>query len=174
MNGNQNSVAEICKTLSAADLDKNTEVFIGCPSIYIMYARSLLPCEIHIAGQNCYKVASGAFTGEISPAMLKDCGANWVILGHSERRQIFKESDELIAEKAEHALAQGLKVIACIGETLEERKCGKTNEFVARQMCAYAQKIKDWKDVVLLMSLYGLLAQAKQPLPNKLKKFMHS
>lgn len=149
MNGDQKSIAEIAKTLSSAALDPNTEVVIGCPAIYLMYARNLLPCELGLAGQNAYKVAKGAFTGEISPAMLKDIGADWVILGHSERRAIFGESDALIAEKAEHALAEGLKVIACIGETLEEREAGKTNEVVARQMCAYAQKIKDWKNVVV-------------------------
>lgn len=76
--------------------------------------------------------------------MLKDIGVNWVILGHSERRQIFGESDELIAEKVAFALSNGLKVIACIGETLEERESGKTEEVVFRQTQAIANKIKDW------------------------------
>ncbi|KAH8308226.1 hypothetical protein KR059_008459, partial [Drosophila kikkawai] len=167
MNGDQKSIADICKTLSGAALDPNTEVVIGCPSIYLMYARNLLPCELGLAGQNAYKVAKGAFTGEISPAMLKDIGADWVILGHSERRAIFKESDELIAEKAEHALAEGLKVIACIGETLEEREAGKTNEVVARQMCAYAQKIKDWKNVVVAYEPVWAIGTGKTATPDQ-------
>ncbi|XP_016980209.1 triosephosphate isomerase [Drosophila rhopaloa] len=167
MNGDQKSIAEIAKTLSSASLDPNTEVVIGCPAIYLMYARNLLPCELGLAGQNAYKVAKGAFTGEISPAMLKDIGADWVILGHSERRAIFNESDALIAEKAEHALAEGLKVIACIGETLEEREAGKTNEVVARQMCAYAQKIKDWKNVVVAYEPVWAIGTGKTATPDQ-------
>ncbi|XP_016951086.1 triosephosphate isomerase isoform X1 [Drosophila biarmipes] len=167
MNGDQKSIAEIAKTLSTASLDPNTEVVIGCPAIYLMYARNLLPCEVGLAGQNAYKVAKGAFTGEISPAMLKDIGADWVILGHSERRAIFNESDALIAEKAEHALAEGLKVIACIGETLEEREAGKTNEVVARQMCAYAQKIKDWKNVVVAYEPVWAIGTGKTATPDQ-------
>ncbi|EDV53108.1 triosephosphate isomerase isoform X1 [Drosophila erecta] len=167
MNGDQKSIAEIAKTLSSASLDPNTEVVIGCPAIYLMYARNLLPCELGLAGQNAYKVAKGAFTGEISPAMLKDIGADWVILGHSERRAVFGESDALIAEKAEHALAEGLKVIACIGETLEEREAGKTNEVVARQMCAYAQKIKDWKNVVVAYEPVWAIGTGKTATPDQ-------
>lgn len=79
----------------------------GLPRPYLSLARSLLPETIGVAAQNCYKVAKGAFTGEISPAMLKDLGLGWVILGHSERRAIFGETDELIAEKVAHALAEG-------------------------------------------------------------------
>ncbi|XP_023163550.1 triosephosphate isomerase isoform X2 [Drosophila hydei] len=167
MNGDQKSIAEICKVLSDAPLDANTEVVIGCPAIYLMFARNLLPCSIGVAGQNSYKVAKGAFTGEISPAMLKDIGADWVILGHSERRAIFNESDELIAEKAEHALSEGLKVIACIGESLEEREAGKTNDVVARQMCAYAKKIKDWTNVVVAYEPVWAIGTGKTATPDQ-------
>lgn len=76
--------------------------------------------------------------------MLKDLNINWVILGHSERRAIFGESDELIANKVAFALKNGLKVIACIGETLQERESGKTEEVVFRQTKAIADKIQDW------------------------------
>lgn len=110
LNGDKASIAEICKTLSTGPLDPNVDVIIGCPAPYLEYTRGLLPQNIRVAGQNCYKVAKGAFTGEQSPAMLKDVGADWVIIGHSERRTIFNESDELIAEKVAHALAEGLNV----------------------------------------------------------------
>lgn len=89
------------------------EVVVGVPSIYLTYVKSILPSNIGIAGQNAYKVAKGAFTGEISPAMLMDNGIPWVILGHSERRNVFGETDELVAEKVAHALESGLKVIFC-------------------------------------------------------------
>lgn len=76
--------------------------------------------------------------------MVKDVGAEWVILGHSERRAIFGETDNLIAEKVAHALAEGLRVIACVGETLQEREQGQTEAVVFRQIKAIADKVTDW------------------------------
>lgn len=76
--------------------------------------------------------------------MIKDVGATWVILGHSERRTIFGEQDELIAEKVAHCLENGLNVLACIGETLAERDGGQTEEVVFRQTKAIADKVTDW------------------------------
>lgn len=76
--------------------------------------------------------------------MIKDVCCDWVILGHSERRAIFGETDGLIAEKVKHALDEGMKVIACIGETLEERECGKTQEVVNRQVKALSSAIDNW------------------------------
>lgn len=81
--------------------------------------------------------------------MIKDVGCGWVILGHSERRNIFEETDELVGEKVFQALAEGLKVIACIGELLSEREAGKTMEVVSRQIKAIADKVADWNNVVI-------------------------
>lgn len=69
------------------------EVLIGVPFVYLDYVKEKAPCSIYVAAQNCFKTEKGAFTGEISPNMLKDIGIDWVILGHSERRQLFNESD---------------------------------------------------------------------------------
>src|SRR5690606_39524261 len=79
---------------------------------------------------------SGAYTGEVSAPMLLESGARWVILGHSERRQYFGETDEFVREKVRAALAAGLRPIACIGETLEEREANRTLEVVFRQLDA--------------------------------------
>ncbi|XP_013107065.1 triosephosphate isomerase [Stomoxys calcitrans] len=167
MNGDKQSITELCKLLSGATLDENTEIVLGCPFVYINFARDLLPCKFNVAGQNCYKVPKGAFTGEVSPAMLKDVGAGWVILGHSERRHVFNESDDLIAEKAAHALAEGLKVIACIGEKLDEREGGKTEAVVAAQMAAYAKTIKDWTNVVVAYEPVWAIGTGKTATPQQ-------
>jgi triosephosphate isomerase len=81
--------------------------------------------------------------------MLLDIGCNWVILGHSERRNVFGETDKLIAEKVGYALSVGVKVIACIGELKEEREKGETEAVVSRQLQAIAAEVKDWSSVVI-------------------------
>ncbi len=92
--------------------------------------------DLLIAGQNMHHEDKGAFTGEISADMLKIAGASWVILGHSERRQLFGETDEAIALKTKAAFAAGLTPIVCVGETLEEREAGQTLDVVKRQVAA--------------------------------------
>eukprot|EP00124_Ichthyophonus_hoferi_P001662 Ihof_evm2s93 gene=Ihof_evmTU2s93 len=149
MNGNKQSITELAAAFNAAEADPKVEVVLGCPAIYIEHARSVLRKDWMVAGENCYKKEKGAFTGEVSPQMLLDCGANWVILGHSERRDIFNETDAEIAEKCAYALANGMKIIPCIGEHLEEREAGKTMEVCAKQLAALAAQIKDWTNVVI-------------------------
>jgi triosephosphate isomerase len=90
-----------------------------------------------IGAQNLHPKPSGAFTGEVSAPMLKDSGCNWVIVGHSERRQLFGETDSSVAEKSAAALAGGLRPIVCVGETLEERERGETLRVVKRQVDAF-------------------------------------
>ncbi len=87
-----------------------------------------------LGGQNCAEKVEGAYTGEVSPKMLADVGCQYVILGHSERRQYFKEDDALINRKLHLALSEGLQVILCIGETLDERKAEKTESVLDAQL----------------------------------------
>jgi triosephosphate isomerase len=89
---------------------------------------------IQLFGQNCHHEKQGAFTGEVSAPMLKDAGCDGVILGHSERRQYFGETDDWVAKKVRAALAEGLHPIVCVGETLQEREAGQTWEVVSRQV----------------------------------------
>ncbi|WP_437687628.1 triose-phosphate isomerase [Sorangium sp. So ce176] len=97
--------------------------------------------EVGIAAQNMSAELSGAFTGEISSGMLKDAGATWVILGHSERRQLFAETDESVARKVASAVAAELRPIVCVGETLEEREAGDTLAVVERQVRAFLDEL---------------------------------
>lgn len=97
--------------------------------------------KIAIAGQNCHWEKSGAFTGEISVEMLKDAGCDYVIIGHSERRQYFSETDEMINKKAKAILAGGLIPIICCGETLEQREAGVTDSWIAGQIKAALEGI---------------------------------
>lgn len=101
----------------------------------------LAPGKVGVAGQNLHWEKSGAFTGELSASMLLFVGARWVIIGHSERRQFFGETDATVKSKTEAALAAGLLPIVCIGETLEEREAGKTLEIVYRQLDAFSAVI---------------------------------
>jgi triosephosphate isomerase len=90
--------------------------------------------NVQLSAQNCYTKESGAFTGELSPQMLQDAGCTWTIIGHSERREYFEESDAFLNEKLKFALAADLKVMFCIGETLEERESGEMNNVLSRQV----------------------------------------
>ena len=97
--------------------------------------------RVEVAAQNLHPEAEGAFTGEISASMLIDCGCRWVIIGHSERRQLFGEDDSFVRAKVVTAIAAGLRPIVCVGETLEEREAGKTLEVVERQVGAFAAEL---------------------------------
>lgn len=167
MNGIKKEIDEIVAFLKAGPLDPNVEIVVGVPALYLTYAKSVLPPNVQVSAQNSYKVAKGAFTGEISPAMLLDSGIPWVILGHSERRNVFGESDELISEKIAHALEAGVKVIACIGEKLDEREAGKTEEVVFKQTKAIADKIKSWDNVVLAYEPVWAIGTGKTATPQQ-------
>ena len=168
MNGDKNQINEIVNNLKNGPLDPNVEIVVGVPAIYLSYVKNIIPNNIDVAAQNCWKVAKGAFTGEISPAMIKDVGVEWVILGHSERRTIFGEKDDLVADKVLHALESGLKVIACIGETLEEREAGKTEEVVFRQTKALIPSIGDkWDKVVIAYEPVWAIGTGKTASPQQ-------
>ncbi|MFQ6676571.1 MAG: triose-phosphate isomerase [Fidelibacterota bacterium] len=109
---------------------------ILCVSYTSLFAiRSILDgSPVKLGAQNMFWEDEGAFTGEVSPVMLKACGASWVILGHSERRTLFGETDEMVSRKVVSALSHGLNPIVCVGETLPERKKGQTGAAVKSQL----------------------------------------
>jgi len=139
MNKTHTEAAETLKELAALVKDKENlggvEVIIGAPFTALESAvRATASTPISIAAENMNENESGAFTGEISATMLKELGVEYVILGHSERRSIYGETDAVINAKVKAALKSGLKPILCIGEQLEDRESGKTNEVNGTQL----------------------------------------
>lgn len=115
----------------------NAKIVVAPPFTALAAVSSdLADGHVEVAGQNLYPEDKGAFTGEISAPMLLAAGAKWVIIGHSERRQYFAESDEFVHKKTAAAIKAGLRPIVCIGETLAEREANKTLEVVFRQLDA--------------------------------------
>jgi len=169
MNGTKKDIDGIINFLTTGPLDPNTDVVVGVPACYLDYSAQKVPSNVAVAAQNCYKAPKGAFTGEISPAMIKDLGVSWVILGHSERRNVFGETDALIGEKVAHALAEGLSIIPCIGEKLEERESGKTEEVVFAQLKAIADKIPadKWSNVVIAYEPVWAIGTGKTASPQQ-------
>ncbi|KAI0371865.1 triose phosphate isomerase [Pilatotrama ljubarskyi] len=141
----------LVKVLNEADIDPNVEVVIAPPSIYIIPLKEILRNDIQVAAQNCYSKSSGAYTGETSPAQLVDAGVPYVILGHSERRTLFHETSAIVAEKTRAAIDAGLRVILCVGETLEEREAGRTKAVVEAQLKPVVDILTkdDWPKVVI-------------------------
>lgn len=137
MNGTRAFLKELVAMGEAYDatLKAKVELMI-CPPAQLLFtaAAATLGSRIAIGGQDCHTATSGAYTGEISAEMLADAGATAVILGHSERRQYFRETDALVAEKAAAAHRAGLLAIICVGETQAEREAGKTLAVVGRQV----------------------------------------
>ncbi|MGB5102192.1 MAG: triose-phosphate isomerase [Steroidobacteraceae bacterium] len=115
--------------------DQRAEVLLCPPFVYLWETgRMLKDTDVALGAQSVCAEALGAFTGEISAAMVKDVGCHYALVGHSERRQVYGESDALVARKFVAAQSQALVPVLCVGETLEEREGGRTDEVVARQL----------------------------------------
>jgi triosephosphate isomerase len=150
MHGSRTETAVLIEELLAGAPVKPAAASVICPPFVYLYeaARLLRDSAFSLGAQDVCADAHGAFTGEVSAAMLKDVGCAYVIVGHSERRLLYRESDQLIARKFAAGHAKGLVPILCVGEQLADREAGRTNEVVARQL-----------DAVLELCGAGALAQ---------------
>ncbi|MEM6364687.1 MAG: triose-phosphate isomerase [Planctomycetota bacterium] len=120
------------------------EVVLCPPSVYLSsVAEATAGTPVEVGGQNLYAADDGAFTGEVNAAMLNDVGCRFVILGHSERRQLMGETDATVSQKLHAALAGNLVPIVCVGETLEQREAGDTHKVVAEQIHGSLQGLDD-------------------------------
>ncbi|MGN0585215.1 MAG: triose-phosphate isomerase [Ruminococcus sp.] len=135
MNKNRKEAAELIEALKPIAADKTCGVVICVPFTNLETAMRLTEgTNIEVGAENVHFEKSGAFTGEISADMLTEMGVKYVIIGHSERRQYFGETDETVCKRTMAALEAGMTVILCVGETLEERELGITEEIVAKQV----------------------------------------
>ena len=143
---------EFCVALAAAvgGTEAGIEVAV-CPP-YVSLAAALAALQgspVQVFAQSVHWAETGAFTGEVSAAMLAEVGVAGAVVGHSERRQFFGETDETVARRSEAALAAGLRVIACVGETLEERDGGRVEEVLRRQTAAIADAVGPHANLVV-------------------------
>lgn len=154
MNMNLQDGVALAKEINEALVaDKpNCEVIICTPFIHLASVAGVLDSTVvGLGAENCADKAKGAYTGEVSAEMVKSTGAQYVILGHSERRQYYGETAEILKEKVDLALANGLKILFCCGETLEERKAEKQNEVVKAELegSVFHLDAEAWKNIII-------------------------
>ncbi len=141
------------------------------PPFTALYAvrKELEGSPIQVAGQNLFWEEKGTFTGEVAPPMLKEVGCQYVILGHSERRQFFGETDETVNRKIKAAFRQGLKVIFCIGETLKEREQGETMAIIERQLTGGLKDIskEEMRSIVVAYEPVWAIGTGKTATPEQ-------
>lgn len=138
MNGNLELIDSfIPQFLSNLKSKDDTKVIFCVPSVYLSYfGEKIKNSTVLLGAQNMYHKDSGAYTGEISPLMLKEVGCKYVILGHSERREIFKETDDLIAKKVKQSLNSDITPIFCVGESKDHRENNQTISVISKQLSA--------------------------------------
>ena len=152
MNKTESETIQLIEELKKQELNTSVEVFVAPTFVNLSAAvKSTTASGIRVAAQNMHQSASGAYTGEISAGMLQDIGVQHVILGHSERRAYFGETDELLKEKVQAALQAGLHIIFCFGEELEERKSDTHFDVVKKQLSTalFDLDTTQWQKIVL-------------------------
>lgn len=171
LNGNRQSINNLLQDILSGMKDvKKAEVAVCAPYIYIpQVADSLKNSSIKYGAQNVSEYESGAYTGEISAPMLQEFGCNYAIVGHSERRSIYGETDQQVANKFVAAQKAGIRPILCVGELLEERESGETEAVVARQLDAVVETagIESLKDAVIAYEPVWAIGTGKTASPEQ-------
>lgn len=161
-------------TAALSELDALQDAAVGpaevliCPPSTLVAAAATNAGKVAIGGQDCHSAASGAHTGDVSADMLKDAGATYVILGHSERRADHGESDALVAYKTQAAWTAGLTTIVCVGETLNERESEKTLDIVGRQLAASLPDNVTGKNTVIAYEPVWAIGTGKVPTTDQI------
>jgi len=166
----------VIQLISRKELTRNVDVVLAPPFTALGLVRKLVSGSgIQLAGQNIYFESKGAWTGEISAAMLKDSGCKYVILGHSERRNYFHENDALINNKIKAALKDGLHVIFCVGETLEQRERNETRAVVDYQLKIGLEGLaaSDLEKIILAYEPVWAIGTGKNATPEQAQEVHH-
>eukprot|EP00884_Botryococcus_braunii_P023134 jgi/Botrbrau1/9504/Bobra.0252s0119.1 len=169
-NGTRDSIKDLVGGLNTKPVPADVEVVVAPVFIHLPYVIDNIKPGYQVAAQNCWVEQPGAHTGEVTAAAVKDFGASWVILGHSERRRgLIGESSELVGKKVARALAESLKVIACIGETLEEREAGKLQDVIHEQLSGIAASTSesDWDNIVIAYEPVWAIGTGKVATPEQ-------
>jgi len=176
MNTTLGEAVELARAVSEQTKDvEGVGVIVSPPFISLSEVKKNIDAHVGLAAQNCAGHESGAFTGEVSPAMVRSAGADYVIIGHSERRTLYGETDELLAEKTKLALGNGLNVIFCIGEQLEERESGKLYEVIDRQMKTglFGFSAEEMKNIIIAYEPVWAIGTGKTATPQQAQE-MHA
>ena len=166
-NGTIEFVRDMCsKTLNTMQYDQEkVQVVITPVALHIAAMKTLLNKDVEVGTQNISATKNGAFTGELSADQVKDFELKWTLIGHSERRQKQGETNEIVAEKVKQAQEVGLNTIVCIGETLEDREAGKTNDVLEEQLEAFKGSVTNWESVVLAYEPVWAIGTGKTATP---------
>jgi triosephosphate isomerase (TIM) len=142
--------------LQKTEIPTNTTVCICAPFTLLGTLENILPSEIELGAQNCHWLESGAQTGEISPSMLKDFGVTKVILGHSERRQFYGETNQGVSKRAQAAIKAGITPIICIGESKTEYEAKRTNEVILAQLQGSLEEIASTEIIIAYEPVWAI------------------
>ena len=166
------TVAQIESHLSSVvnvlEIDgSKTEVLVAPTTLHLAQVKSSLRGDIHLSAQTCSAEGMGAFTGEVAAVQLKDFGINWVIIGHSERRTLYGETDAVVAKKVTQALANDLSIVLCIGENLAEREGNLTFDVVTKHLTAVKDVIGDWGRIVVAYEPVWAIGTGRNATPDQ-------
>ena len=173
MNTTLQEATELANDVAAGVSESREVEVIVCPPFISLAAvrRAVSGTAVRVGAQNMHFEPAGAYTGEVSPAMLRDL-CEYVILGHSERRQLFGENDETVNRKVHAALAAGLRPIVCVGETLEQRENGEAADVVEGQVLAGVADVHDIKTVVVAYEPVWAIGTGRAATPEIAEEIM--
>lgn len=143
------------------------EVLVAPTMLHLSQVKQILREDIYLSAQTCSAEGMGAFTGEVTASQLKDFGLNWVIIGHSERRTLFGDTDEVVAKKVRQALSSQLSVVLCIGENLAEREGNLTFDVVTKHLNAVKDSINDWTPIVIAYEPVWAIGTGRNATPEQ-------
>lgn len=149
--------------------DSKMDVCVAPTNVHLIQAKGKINDKVNVMSQDVSQYGSGAYTGNVTSEMMKDIGIGWTLTGHSERRELFHETDYDVAVKTKAAIDVGMKAMLCIGEKLEERESGKTGEVNARQLAAVKEVLdeKDWEHVVIAYEPVWAIGTGKVATPEQ-------